>query len=81
VTTDSPEGPLLKISIDLGMEDASLLGGDELYSKDHYMVFLNGQPVGVHRQPVKSPKPQNPFITKITRIIEIRRPPLYSYIY
>ena len=53
MTTDSPEGPLLKISIDLGMEDASLLGGDELYSKDHYMVFLNGQPVGVHRQPVK----------------------------
>jgi len=48
VTTDSPEGPLLRICIDLGMEDASLLGGDELYSKDHYMVFLNGQPVGVH---------------------------------
>jgi len=52
VTTDSPEGPLLKLCIDLGMEDASLLGGDELYSKDHYMVFLNGQPVGVHSQPV-----------------------------
>ena len=52
VTTDSPEGPLLRLCIDLGMEDASLLGGDELYSKDHYMVFLNGQPVGVHSQPV-----------------------------
>jgi DNA-directed RNA polymerase III subunit RPC2 len=35
------------------MEDASLLGGDELYSKDHYMAPLNGQRVGVHRQPVK----------------------------
>jgi len=42
VTTDSPEQPLLKIAIDLGMEDASLLGGDELHSKDHYLVFLNG---------------------------------------
>mmetsp|Transcript_40561 Transcript_40561/g.29197 ORF Transcript_40561/g.29197 Transcript_40561/m.29197 type:complete len:103 (-) Transcript_40561:210-518(-) len=53
VTTDSPEQPLLKIAIDLGMEDASLLGGDELHSKDHYLVFLNGQPVGIHKQPVK----------------------------
>lgn len=35
------------------MEDASLLGGDELYSKNHYLIFLNGQPVGVHKQPMK----------------------------
>ena len=47
VTTDSPDQPLLRICIDLGMEDAALLGGDELYSKKHYLVFLNGQPVGV----------------------------------
>jgi DNA-directed RNA polymerase III subunit RPC2 len=42
VTTDSPESPLHKICIDLGMEDAALLGGDELYSKQHFLVFLNG---------------------------------------
>ena len=42
-----------KISIDLGMEDAALLSGDELYSKEHYLIFLNGQPVGVHKQPLK----------------------------
>lgn len=53
VTTDSPEGPLHRICIDLGMEDASLLGGDELYSKQHYLIFLNGQPIGVHKQPLK----------------------------
>lgn len=47
VTTDSPEQPLLRICIDLGMEDAALLGGDELYSKEHYLIFLNGQPIGV----------------------------------
>ena len=35
------------------MEDASLLGGDELYSKKHFLIFLNGQPVGVHKQPHK----------------------------
>jgi hypothetical protein len=37
---------LHKIAIDLGMEDASLLGGDELYNvghqNEHYLVFLNG---------------------------------------
>jgi DNA-directed RNA polymerase III subunit RPC2 len=53
VTTDSPEGPLHRICIDLGMEDASLLGGDELYSKEHFLIFLNGQPIGVHKQPLK----------------------------
>lgn len=53
VTTDSPEQPLLRICIDLGMEDAALLGGDELYSKHHFLIFLNGQPIGVHKQPHK----------------------------
>ena len=49
VTTDTPEEPLHRISIDLGMEDASLLGGDELHSKHHCLVFLNGNPIGVHK--------------------------------
>ena len=53
VTSDAPELPLLRICTDLGMEDAALLSGDELYSKCHYLVFLNGQPVGVHKQPQK----------------------------
>lgn len=48
VTTDSPEVPLLKLAIDLGMEDAALLTGDELHSKAHTLIFLNGQPVGIH---------------------------------
>jgi len=53
VTTDTPEQPLLKIAIDLGMEDASLMTGDELHSKRHVLIFLNGQPVGIHRQAAK----------------------------
>ena len=42
VTTDSPQEPLYRVCVDLGMEDAALLGGDELYSKKHFLVFLNG---------------------------------------
>lgn len=53
VTTDSPDQPLYRCCVDLGMEDAGLLGGDELYSKKHFLVFLNGQPIGVHKQPLK----------------------------
>jgi DNA-directed RNA polymerase III subunit RPC2 len=48
VTTDTPEIPLLKLAIDLGMEDAALMSGDELHSSGHTLVFLNGQPVGIH---------------------------------
>ena len=48
VTTDTPELPLLKLAIDLGMEDAALMSGDELHSLDHTLIFLNGQPVGIH---------------------------------
>ena len=32
------------------MEDASLLSGDEMYSSNNYVVYLNGQPIGVHGQ-------------------------------
>ena len=42
VTTDYPEEGLLKLSFDLGMEDASLLSGDELHSSKTFMIFLNG---------------------------------------
>ena len=50
VTTDSPEQPLLKLAIDLGMEDAALMTGDELHSPKHVLIFLNGTPIGIHKQ-------------------------------
>lgn len=53
MTTDSPGEMLHRLAIDLGMEDASFLSGDQLYSKENYLIFLNGQPIGVHRQPVR----------------------------
>ena len=49
VTTDTPEAPLLKISIDLGMENLGLLSGDEILSDKHTLIFLNGTPVGIVR--------------------------------
>ena len=42
VTTDTPEEPLLRLANDLGMEDANLLGGDELHSKENFVIYLNG---------------------------------------
>jgi DNA-directed RNA polymerase III subunit RPC2 len=53
VTTDTPEQPILKLAIDLGMEDASLMTGDELHSPKHCLIFLNGQPVGIHKKAIK----------------------------
>ncbi len=53
MTTDSPEGPLYKLAIDLGMEDANMIGGDELHDPENYVIYLNGQPIGIHRYPFK----------------------------
>lgn len=51
VTSDSPEKPLKKLCIDLGMEDANLMTGQELYHVKNYLIFLNGTPIGVHTRP------------------------------
>lgn len=51
VTTEEDETVLRAIAIDFGVEDASLLAGDELYDKNTFMVFLNGSPLGVHSKP------------------------------
>lgn len=69
VTTDTPEIPLLKLAIDLGMEDAALMSGDELHSSGHTLVFLNGQPVGIHNQAHKFVKNLR-FLRKRGRVQE-----------
>lgn len=33
------------------MEDASLLVGTELYDANSFLIFINGVPMGVHRNP------------------------------
>ena len=49
ITIDLPEDQISRLAFNLGVEDASLFSGDELYSPGVYRVFLNGQPLGVHR--------------------------------
>ncbi len=51
VTTDQPEAPLISLATNLGMEDADLLNGEDIHGQNTYTVFLNGRPLGVHRNP------------------------------
>lgn len=51
ITMDEPEKPIMRLAINLGTEDIGLLTGKEIHSKDCYIVFLNGQIIGVHKKP------------------------------
>ncbi|KAJ9478866.1 DNA-directed RNA polymerase III subunit RPC2 [Pseudozyma hubeiensis] len=51
ITTDVEEAPIARISFILGVEDIHLLTGAELYRPDSYVVFLNGNVLGVTRFP------------------------------
>ena len=48
VTTEYPAENLKNFCINLGMEDANMLSGDELHNEYTYMIILNGVPIGVH---------------------------------
>ena len=39
------------MSFDLGVEDVTMLSGDEINAPDTYLVFLNGMIIGVHARP------------------------------
>ncbi|GLJ24758.1 hypothetical protein SUGI_0473260 [Cryptomeria japonica] len=51
VTTDEEEGPLISLCRTLGVEDLSLLSGEELHSPKTFLVIFNGLILGVHRRP------------------------------
>lgn len=51
VTTDEEEGPLATLCTLLGVEELSLLSGEELHSPSTFVVFLNGSILGVQRRP------------------------------
>lgn len=53
VTTDQPDKAIANLAINLGIEDISLISGEEINSKDAYLVYLNGEPLGLHRNAVK----------------------------
>lgn len=49
ITTDQDERPLVRLAFNLGVEDIQLLSGEELTSPHVYIVFLNGNILGVIR--------------------------------
>jgi len=49
ITTEGDWRPIAMLAYDLGVEDASLLCGEEM--SKCYTVFLNGLIIGVHRRP------------------------------
>ncbi|XP_045196931.1 DNA-directed RNA polymerase III subunit RPC2-like isoform X2 [Mercenaria mercenaria] len=49
ITTDHDEAPITRLAFNLGVEDIQLLSGAEITSKFVYMVFLNGNILGVIR--------------------------------
>ncbi|KAJ3672618.1 hypothetical protein LUZ60_007339 [Juncus effusus] len=51
VTTDQEEGPLINLCYTLGVEDLSLLSGEEIHAAGSYLVFLNGLILGKHTRP------------------------------
>eukprot|EP01117_Protostelium_nocturnum_P001009 TRINITY_DN1132_c0_g1_i1.p1 TRINITY_DN1132_c0_g1~~TRINITY_DN1132_c0_g1_i1.p1 ORF type:complete len:1143 (-),score=194.84 TRINITY_DN1132_c0_g1_i1:102-3530(-) len=59
VTTDDEEVPLIRIAMNLGVEDIGLMSGEEVHERAYnknsggYLVFLNGQILGIHSQPYK----------------------------
>ncbi|CED85369.1 beta and beta-prime subunits of dna dependent rna-polymerase [Phaffia rhodozyma] len=52
ITTDVPDAAVTQIAYLLGVEDCSLVTGNELYRKGTYMVNVNGNTVGLTSTPV-----------------------------
>lgn len=49
ITTDQEEGPVIRLAFNLGVEELQYLSGDELSCRDVFIVFLNGNILGVVR--------------------------------
>jgi len=49
VTVELPEEPISRLAFNLGVEDIHLLGGEEMSAPDVYIVFINGNILGVTR--------------------------------
>ncbi|GFG30397.1 hypothetical protein Cfor_05850 [Coptotermes formosanus] len=49
ITTEVEEAPIIRLAFNVGVEDVNLLGGEEINSLQVYMVFLNGNILGVIR--------------------------------
>ncbi|GLH02785.1 DNA-directed RNA polymerase I subunit RPA2 [Gryllus bimaculatus] len=50
ITTEVKEPAIAQLAYNAGVEDIALLGGEEISSPDTYLVFLNGNILGVIRE-------------------------------
>ena len=53
VTSDEEIEPIKDIVMMLGVQETSMLSGEEIFHPDSYIVMLNGLILGVHSQPLK----------------------------
>jgi DNA-directed RNA polymerase III subunit RPC2 len=51
ITTDEDTAPIERLCRDLGVEDVSMMSGNENNSSGAYLVFLNGIILGAHTRP------------------------------
>ncbi|GJY10683.1 DNA-directed RNA polymerase III subunit 2 [Tanacetum coccineum] len=51
VTTDEDEAPITSLCYCLGVEEMSLLSGEELHSPNSFLIVLNGLILGKHKRP------------------------------
>lgn len=51
ITTDEDTGPIERLCRDLGVEDVSMLSGNEINSDGTFLVLLNGLIIGAHTKP------------------------------
>lgn len=51
ITTEVPEDPVKRVVFILGAEDIQAASGTELYSDGAYIVFVNGSPLALTREP------------------------------
>ncbi|KAM0887569.1 hypothetical protein ACQ4PT_028931 [Festuca glaucescens] len=51
VTTDQEDGPLMNLCYSLGVEDLSILSGEEIHAPGSFLVMFNGLILGKHKQP------------------------------
>ncbi|XP_076662248.1 RNA polymerase III subunit RpIII128 [Halictus rubicundus] len=47
ITTEIDEEPIVRLAFNLGVENVNILGGEEINNKHVYMVFLNGNILGI----------------------------------
>lgn len=51
ITNEHNDEPILHLIINLGVEDLAHFSAEDYYREGNYLVFLNGNAMGLHRDP------------------------------